>query len=845
MLVCGSKKLRSNLSKKFLGLLFFGLILLQITSCGESASTDDSIGRTPELQTGCEINEENLDNFYSREIPADIECLRKYLELFVRVVTPDSPETKDKLSQAALEKYIKQKEPDLINVLKYTPLFFNLSHLVFGDQLGYLSKENIVPLTTAAIEINKELALIYPLIKFKPKEELYKIHEKKREIIIQSALRMANSVEKLFKEAPAKEKPLSILETIDIFATADNQQNIAKIKSVAFLKRVLSGGDFYNITQAELRQVIGMFPKLARLGFDLLQFKALIFKNEYQRYKFYGEAIETLEETLYFKDQPSAPLFEVADLENALLNFEDDIGLDNIKSYFSIIPEIKGIFGHSPEVRFLRQDINKILVHVKKLVQYGEAFVDTYYAKNDKTSNQVLLESNNPIVEDLLIHNPIYSKQFKDFARIAKNYRFFRGANPIPFYGPYYSRNLSGMIEAIFIEYLYAQVAGFYEETYPCNHDMFIRLRPFADPKKCDKNNKGQCIEDLRCKNGEDKQKNLSQGQVELIVVKLIDALDELDLASKHMEYSTAETIMLMNDLFQFQSNSNASIDKFEIAEFGSQIISALSMKSNVINALENMCAGQIADLDNGYRVYGANCFRENFLNVLYEKFEKKGKNPGDLPEQFQYSEYLPSLINYLDTPSTPLVSFVHKVEQFTNSCYGYFLKPENEGALPLDDFLYEGDVMGVYGGLFNIESTLTRFDVDPVDNLLVGGEIEVAFSHFKIAVQGLLGDAITGKFANVVEKVIDALGPEEIAKRAFYYMMKYREMPDVKSFDKAMKFAGHMANPKYKNGVVVDRITIAAVLAGIKNSSKNKATPYQLSFNCNKKPLPDPQVNP
>lgn len=826
-------------SRKLLGALGVCFFLFFLASCGEASNKDDSIGKTPELQTGCVINEENLDNFFSKEIPEEIACLQKYLELFVRVVTPDSEETKNQLSQAALEKYIRTREPKLLNVLKYTPLFFNLSHLIFGDKLGYLSGVNIRPLTTAAIEINRELALVYPLIKFKPKEEIFKIHRKKSEILIQAAFRMANSVEKLFKAAPAKEKPLSILDTIDIFATDDNKDVIEKIKSVTFLKRLISGGDFYSMTQLELRQVIGLFPKLAKLSFDLLQFKALIFENEFQRYKFFSDMLTTLEETLYFKDQPTAPLFEISDLEKALVLFEEDIGLDNIKSYFSIIPEVKAIFGHSPEVRFLSEDINKFLAHAKKLVSYGEAFVDTYFAKNSKTSNQELLESNNAIVEDLLIHNPIYSKQFKDFARIAKNYRFFRGANPIPFYGPYYNRNLNGMIEAIFIEYLFVQVANHYEDKYPCNDDIFIRLRPFADPKKCEKNSKGQCIENLKCKNGEDKQQNLSQGQIELIVVKLIDALDELDLASKQMEYSTAETIMLMNDLFQFQSNSNAAIDKFEIAEFGSQIISALTMKTNVIKAITNMCAGQINDLDNGYRVYGANCFRENFLNVLYEKFEMKGKKPGDLPQPFQYSEYLPSLINYLDSPNTPLVSFVHKVEQFTYSCYGYFLKPENEASLPLDEFLYEGDLMGVYGGLFNIESTLTRFDVDPVDNLLSGGEIEIAFKHFKAAVQGLLGEAITGKYAHLIEKVIDTLGPEEIAKRAFYYMMKYREMPDVKSLDKGLKLAAHMFNKNYKDGVIVDRITIASVLAGIKNSSKNKATPYQLSYLCNKKPLP------
>lgn len=307
------------------------------------------------------------------------------------------------------------------------------------------------------------------------------------------------------------------------------------------------------------------------------------------------------------------------------------------------------------------------------------------------------------------------------------------------------------------------------------------------------------------------------------------------------MEYNTAETAMLMNDLFQFQSNSNALIDKYEIAEFGGQIISAINMKKNIISAVKNLCPDDIIVLDNGSTVYGANCFRENFLNILNTKFEKKAERPGDLPVMFQYSTFLPSLINYLDQPAAPKVPFVHKMEQFTNSCYGYFLKPEHENELPLDEFLYEADIFGIFGGLFNIESTLTRFDTDPVDNYLIGSEIEVAFQHFQTAVQGLLADAITGKYASIVADAIDLIGPEDIAKKVFYYMLKYREVPNVSSFDSAWKFAKHLLSKKYRDNVVVDRITMAAVLSGIKSSSKNKPSEYQLSFICNKKPLPLP----
>jgi hypothetical protein len=845
MRVIKEKSLKSKRLGHGLNLLLSLFLLLQITSCGESGSKDDSFSQSQDFQTGCKINEDNLDNFLTTNVEEDVDCLGKYLELFVKFVEPESPELVGKLSQKNLENFIKKKRPGLTSILKYTPLFFNLSHLIFGDKLGYLSKDHINPLVKAAIEINKELVIVYPILEQKPAEEIFKIHQKKSGILIKSATKIANSLEKLFKNAPSQEKPLSITDTIDIFKTDDNQVNLEKIKSLTFLKRLITGGEFNAVTQEELRQLVGLIPKLTKIGFDFFQFERLVFDNEYQRYKFFNEVISTLEDALYFKDQPNAVLFNTADLENALINFKSEIGLEDIESYFGIIPEIKAVFGHNPEVKFLRADINKLLVHVKKVITYGEAFVDIYFAKtedeNGVRSNQVLLESNSPIVEDLLISNVIYKNQFKDFVRIAKNYRFFRGSNPIPFYGDHYRRNLNGMIEVAVIEYLYGEFAKYYEEKFPCRDEMYIRLRPFADPKKCEKNSDGQCIQDLRCKRGEDYGKSLSQGQIEFIVVKLTNALQKLDLTTPNMEYSTAETAMLMNDLFQFQSNSNELIDKYEIAEFGGQIISALSMKDNIISAVTKLCPDHISDLDNGYTVYGANCFRENFLEILFTKFEKKRERPSDLPQLFQYSTYLPSLINYLDNDTAPKVTFVMKMEQFTNTCYGYFKKPESEIALPMDEFLYESDMFGVFGGLFNIESTLTRFDTDPVNNYLEGPEIEVAFQHFKTAVQGLLADAITGKWQKIVTDVIDAIGPEDIAKKIFYYMLKYREVPNTSSSDKAIKLAKHMLNKKYREGVKVDRITMAAVLSGIKSSSKNKATPYQLSYICNKKPLPLP----
>lgn len=784
-----------------------------------------------ELKEVCEINEDNLNNFLNREIPADIECLSSKVELFLKVVEPDSPATVGKLSQNALENYIRIKEPKLINILKYTPLFFKLSHLVFGEKIGYLSAENIARLTTAAIEVNKEFALISSLVKDSPKNEFINIHLKKSEILVQSTFRISSSIEKLFKASNNLE-PLSIEDSINAFANENNKATIEKLKSVAFIKRILVGGNLKTASQHELRQLVGLFPVLVKIGYNLAQFKALVFENEVQRYKFLSDVVVSIEDNLYFKNSPAAKLFEISDIENSLKKFQVEIGLKNIVSYFSIIPELKAIFGNSSDSSFVMNDLNKIISHVKKMIGYGEAFSGIYYTKNAEGSNQVLLESKNPIAADLLISNPLHAREFKDFVRIAKDYRFYKGNDLIPTYSSSYNRNLKGMIDTIQTEYLFSQIASQYERNYPCNAEIFIRPRPFANTATCSKDSQGRCVEDLRCKNGEDFQKTLSQGQIELIVVKLSGLLQELGLVTKNMEYSAAENIFLMSDLFQFQSNSNGLVDKNEFAELVVQALSTLSMKKNIISAVKNLCPDQISVLDNGHTVYGADCFRKNFLEILYTKFERGSKQSGDLPVQFQYADYLPSLANFLDRAETPIVTFVNTMEQFTNSCYDYYAANAN-------DSLYESYVIGVFGGLFSVEAILTRFDTNPIDSYLTGPEIETAFKHFSNAVQSLSSEATTGKHEVIISSIIDSLGTEEISKRIFYYMLKYREVPNVSSLDKAWKFAKHLLNKKYREGVMVDRITMAAVLSGIKSSSKNKATPYQLNYICNKKPLP------
>jgi hypothetical protein len=167
-------------------------------------------------------------NILQEEIPDQIACIKDNINLFMRLVSPDGPEYKDKLSRRALERYIKKNKPSLLETTKYFDLFFELSHLLFGDPIGYISKNNIDKLTIFLENFNREMAVIYPYLRDEDRgREAYRLHQVKSDRIEKAALSISSQLLKIFGENKPVNTQINYLELIDVF----EKKPIAKVSA--------------------------------------------------------------------------------------------------------------------------------------------------------------------------------------------------------------------------------------------------------------------------------------------------------------------------------------------------------------------------------------------------------------------------------------------------------------------------------------------------------------------------------------------------------------------------------------------------------------------------------------
>lgn len=817
------------------------MVLLTLMSCGEKKDSNKELRKPPGLQANCKLDGKELEQFASKEIPAAINCVKENLNIFISVVKP-SDETiqttnknkKDKmLSAKDLALYIQKYEPQLQSVNKYLTLFFHFSHLVYGDPIGYLSQKNLNSMAATLIILNRELAHIYPVLNEKltaTDHELYAIHLGKRDILVSSAKKIAQSFLSQFKsfDGDVKEEAIQIVDILDIFKNANNQNDLAKLSKIFFLKRIIAGGATNTINQDELKYIFTHLPDLTHLLYDALKFSHLVFSDEGNRYQLLGDDLNSLQQVMKYIDEPRQYLFSMTELIDALKTYQDDLGFE-IDKYVDLIPEFKSIFGDNTELDFVQNDFNKIISHLKSIIKIGSSFNEIYEENKD-----LILSSESLKEMTLQLTNPKLFNEFAAFNNIVKNYRYFKGNTPIPFFGEYFKRNIRGIIEVGMIEYVIKIVASFYEQNYPCyKSKFFIRPRPEREKKNCSASDWDDiqqiCTEDLRCKGAdgvataedEDYKSTLTQGQIELIFTKLSKPLTDLDIVTPGREFSASESAILLTDLFQLQSNDNGLVEVTELSELAVQILSALSMRKNVLDSIIEDCPA-VNPKEKDLR-FNATCVREHLFSILQKQFEYTD-NETDIPRKYiyEYVDYLPIFAQFYEG-STPDVQgkFILKMEEFTRTCYYY----DKNGDFP------KSDVLAVVGGLFNVESTMARFDTDPFDGKLTGIELEKAYAHFEKAVVGILDMTLKDQkqFKNIVDWLVERIGKKVLAKKIFYYMVKNNKTPQGLNWD-LIKF---LLKKNYKDGISADRLTITSVLAAIKAQSPNKATQKELERVC------------
>jgi len=187
-------------------------------------------------------------------------------------------------------------------------------------------------------------------------------------------------------------------------------------------------------------------------------------------------------------------------------------------------------------------------------------------------------------------------------------------------------------------------------------------------------------------------------------------------------------------------------------------------------------------------------CFRENFSQFLEES-----------NNDVKLADHLPGLATYLNNDNVDADKYLQISEGFTRSCTHF----DDGRPVPYT----EGEMLLLFTGMFAVEQTFARFDVNN-NNILDEEEVRASFVVYEEAIKGLIPvDFLKGR-----------------AKDFYLYLMKYKELPDVqnvtglrslwRAIKQGAKFAAFVASSYSHKSSKADRETIATILKTLSDLS-------------------------
>ena len=292
-----------------------------------------------------------------------------------------------------------------------------------------------------------------------------------------------------------------------------------------------------------------------------------------------------------------------------------------------------------------------------------------------------------------------------------------------------------------------------------------------------------------------------------------------------------AENVLLMANLFQFQSDGQGDLNTNEAGEYLSLVLTASQFGSRVLEAFrkekeddegnkyyvgtdlcpETNSLGQPMVKRETGEVYIDECVKEEFFNEL-----------------LRYGDVLPELRKYINS-MTPqeMYAFFKIVGEFTRD---YPEKP----------YATKRDLLVMIGGIINLESTLMRFDSEYVsmegcvvpdsgsgfsnyverycernpyahDGLLSYDELRRAFRVYKDAIYGIINQ----DNPNALPPGGSTIGipNDKLAESAFFYLVKNAKAPSATALIWFHKFVN-------KKDIAASRYDISALLRYIKESN-------------------------
>ncbi len=840
--------------KKIATLVFTFLII----SCGENGlfgNINEGKGNPPVFKdqnlefANCELDPDEFLYILEKNISTQINCLYNQLSLYMESVEAAYPEvlseSQKKNSEkpnfnirfSKLKQYIENKRPEFSYLVPEFLFYFELVNFGVGNtEIDVLYKHDLEFLRDFLLMFNKEMvSLSQYMVALDDSDLPWTVdkHSFVKEKIIKSAMNLASKARNaagedvsvfavlsrqgrdgsgvpISTDLPPNNNQISLKKVLTQFLTIDRIDTVNSMLKFDFVKRMFLGGSPKNITRAELKTLamkklvpgLEMFYDIYRYQDFEEETKAVEFKyTELQKH------LKNFETKLLYKGDDLTSYFSLGEMYDFLDEWgERFFGLDfkpfGLRNYEWEILKIKNLYLGNRNKEITYSDMREILSWSHKMTKMGLDFSKLYEVNKEIINSGKKIGISNSLRTSRNIDDP-RGTMFTNFQRVLVKYRYFRDKDGVlPKYGNQYVRNLSSLILTYQLESLLAPIIADYEKRFPCAQIMH---------KNIGENNETSYVrESFRCGKGEDYNKTLSAIQVAMILKEFIGPVEQLGVVSKGGEVDAAGNVASIADLFLFSSNGDGVLQKEEITEFIFNLMYSIEIKSNVVKMLSPVTsrkkvlktftkkAQTCAVVDNvkkgdkrypqdiqgvGKR-YDPTCVRNMFYSLFSNLF---GVRNSRVDHQSKYFNYFIKFKQFHDSSSQEeKFKLMLLLEKYTRSCA--------HDNMPFS----ESDIMALYSGIMNIESTLAKFDFNN-DNIINIAETDATYEHFKNALLGiepLLGTTIPAYF--------------NLPRKAFNYIVDKKKVPKGGTPAKIWKLVFNAPKkPAYRD-------TLAAVLVAL-----------------------------
>ena len=769
---------------KSMNFIYLIAILFSLASCGDLFHTEEekTVNGFQQFLT-CELDTDAFSFILEKNIKGDIYCLKENLELFISTVETDKP---GYISRDVLKEFIEFGSMDVDkDVLGLVDNVFDLSHVILGTDKKYIKDTDMNKLIDFLAYFNENIWKSYEY--FVSKDPVnYERHIKERNTVFNEFSLIADYLKKIFINRGDHLERISLEDLVFNFFHGD-LENLEKVRSMMFLKRVFFGGDKWELNQPEFAILLEKLPELAQVAFDLVKVEHYEFKKDQETLiKVFLADVNAVESALFFDESSHEAVFTIYDIINVFSIVAPEILPFDISKYPKELMKLKEIIlGNGQEIVSAKELI-LAFTHTKNILNEADLFYRVY------DFYRLELEKPDPIshdFSDFQVNNSSEQEFLKNFARIVHDYKFLKGEFTSAYYSFDYYRNANAYFQISGIEYLIKLVMQYYGS-----------------------------------------ENTMARGGYDMTLSETVNVVDDFKWFLKDQGIlkigrvgggeiaNLADNFVLLSTLFQYQSDGcfdEACMEIPEITEFALGLFTALEVRDAFTEYMLQLC---IEELDEFNRI-APSCFRKHFIDVLEAPI---------LEGQKSIVEYMPYLYEYLKdlvkdipsdgdiTDSADYMTFITETENFTRSCTYYDEEETDEVYLKGDD------AFAVFAGLLNVESTLLRFDLDEsntIDAKNSVGRNEVLNAYKKVyytgvqpLVEGMVGNEMIAKL---------------ISKPVFQYLVKYGKVPSTDGFSSIWHFVKFIL--RSNKDADIERSTVSTILRVIGEQSENsKLHPYK-----------------